>query len=270
MKITIYKYSLVLLCIFMLPMTYVNAEVTKYKNRISVGGYFISKYDSEIGVSDKDAGVGVVINPRTALGMKNEQSVFRLDGLFRFNDHHSLMYSWYSVKSTGTRTIDTEIPWDPPIPVGANIESSLETDLFKVGYLWSFYNEDQVELGVGLGLHITQLRVELNAESTGTPYTTENVDTTVPLPVIMFKLGYKITPKLKMSYISQIFAIELEGITGSYSDQTLGVEYQFWKHVGLGVGLNGSNLSIEQEEGNRRINYNNRISGAILFITGNF
>lgn len=266
-----YNIRLILLCILLTPTSYLSAEELEYRNRISFGGFLISKYDSEIGLTDVDSGVGATIDPSQALGVDNEQSVLRLDGHYRFSKNHSLLYSWYSIQSEGNRTINEEIPWEPnPIPVGAKVDSSLNYDLYKVGYLWSFHNGEQVELGVGAGLHITQIRVELSAETTGTPLQTESVNTTVPLPVVMFKLGYKITPDLKLSYLSQVFAIEYEGIAGTYSDQAIGLEYRFWKNIALGLGVNSTNLAIKQETDGRRLSYNNRITGAMVFISGYF
>jgi hypothetical protein len=271
MKKNLFINTLIVTSILLLPVSNVFAEHNKYKNRISFGGFIISKYDSEIGLTSADSGVGATVDPSQALGVNNEQSVFRLDGHYRFNDNHSLVYSWYSIKSTGNRTINEEIPWEPdPIPIGAKIDSTINYDLYKVGYLWSFHNGEKVELGVGAGLHITRLGVELAAETTGTPLQTESVNTTVPLPVVMFKLGYKITPDMTLTYLSQVFAIEFEGISGTYSDQAIALEYRFWKNIALGLGVNNTSLSIKQEKDSRILSYNNRITGGMVFISGYF
>lgn len=263
--------ALLLMSGLLLPVSNVYAEQREYKNHISFGGFFISNYESELGLTETNSGVGAKVDTRQALSMNNEESVFRFDGSYRFTDNQSLIYSWYSIKSTGNRTIETEIPWEPEsIPAGAKVESTISTDIYKVGYLWSFYNNDKVELGVGAGLHITQLRVELGAEYTGVEWQTESVNTTVPLPVVMFSLSYNITPDLKLNYLSQIFALEFEGIAGTYSDQTLNLEYRFWKNIALGLGINGTSFSLQEEKDDMILSYNRRLTGGLLFISGYF
>ena len=247
-------------------------EVEPDKFKFAIGGYAVARYDSSISLTDPDLGVGVSIDPQDTLGLNFESSVLRIEGYYRFHPKHALTYSWYSIDSTGTKTLDKDIPWgEITIPIGAQVVSSMEYDIFRVGYLWSFYHSDKVELGVGAGLHLTRLRLGLDASVTKPPnQSAERVDTTVPLPVVSIVLNYHVTPKFHWYLKSEAFAMKFNDWTGSYRDATLGMEYRAWKHVALGAGLSSNSLEIEEDDPNFQLKFDNTISGARLYVATYF
>ena len=243
------------------------------KFKFSFGGYALARFDSKISLTEPNLGAGISISPQETLGLDIENQVLRIEGYYRFKPKHALTYSWYSISSTGEKSIEQEFEWVDPdgnpitIPVGAQVISTLDYDIFKVGYLWSFHHTDKVELGVGAGLHITRLGLALDA-STTTPAnrSVENVDTTVPLPVISLVLNYHVTPKFHWYVKTEAFALKFDNWAGSYRDTTLGMEYRAWKHVALGAGLSSNSLEIEEEDPKAELKFENTISGGLLYV----
>ncbi|RLA13811.1 MAG: hypothetical protein DRQ59_04485 [Gammaproteobacteria bacterium] len=251
-------------------------EVEPDKFRFAIGGYAIARYDSTISVTDPGLGAGISIDPQNTFGLDFEGTVLRIEGYYRFRPKHALTYSWYSINSTGSKIIDEEIGWDGPdgeiiIPIGAQVISNFDYDIFKVGYLWSFYHTDKVELGVGAGLHITRLRLGLDASVTNPPnQSLQNVNTTVPLPVVSLVLNYSVTPKFHWYLKTEAFVVKFDNWTGSYRDATLGMEYRAWRHVALGAGLSSNSLEIEEDDPNYQLRFDNTISGALLYVATYF
>jgi len=70
--------------------------------KLSMGSYIVSRADSTISLNERDLGVGVTIDPQETLGTDLEQSVFRIDGAYRFNPRHSVQFSWYKISNKGT------------------------------------------------------------------------------------------------------------------------------------------------------------------------
>ena len=244
--------------------------------RLSIGGYAIARYESNISLTDPDLGAGISINPQDTLGLDAESTVLRIEGYYRFRPKHALTYSWYSINSTGSKTIDEEFSWVDPggnpiiIEAGALVNSNLDYDIFKVGYLWSFHHSDRVELGVGAGLHITRLALDLNASTTSSGEDPQNVNTTVPLPVVSFVLNYNVTPKFRWYLKTEAFALKFDDWTGTYRDTTLGMEYRAWEHVALGAGLSSNALDLDEQGPNYHLRFNNTISGALLYVATYF
>ena len=219
---------------------------------------------------------GISISPEDTLGLKTEQSVVRLDGHYRFTKKHALTFSWYSINSDGNKSLDEEFDWidengdTVTIPIGASVDTTLDYDIYKVGYLYSFHHTDKVELAVGAGLHMTRIGVGLNAQATGLTGEVSDVSTTLPLPVLSFALIYQVTPKFSWHIKSEFFALEFDNWDGRYTDTTLGMEYRFFKHVGLGIALAGNSLKVTEDTDDYKFNYDNRITGVMFNVAAYF
>lgn len=245
--------------------------------RISLGGYALTRYESSMSLTDPDLGAGISISPEDTLGMDTDQSVVRLDGYFRFNAKHSLTYSWYSISSQGNKSIEEQIDWVDEngnpiiIEAGASVTSSMDYDIFKVGYLWSFHHTDKVELAFGGGLHITRMALGMTAVDTlSTDLNATDVSTTVPLPVVSFALSYYVTPKLSWYLKSEFFALKFNDWDGSYTDTMLGLEYRTFRHIGLGIALGNNALRVKEDTAEHKFIFNNQISGALLYVAAYF
>lgn len=244
--------------------------------KIAIGGYTLSRYDSTMALTEQITGAGVSISPEDTLGLAIEQTVLRLEGHYRFNKHGTMTFSWYSIDTSGTKVVEEEFDWvdedgnDITIPVGAYVDSSHKYDIYKIGYLWSFYNSNKVELAAGAGLHITRLKIDLTASTTSSGASAENVETTLPLPVFSFGLKYKISPKINWYIKSAFFAISLDDWEGSFTDSNLGLEYKVRNNFGVGIGLGSNALRLTEETTDYTFTYDNRISGVSFYVIGEF
>ena len=279
--ITTRTYISVLLsvCALLLNPNLTQAEEEKVldKFRIALGGYTIPSMDSTVSLTDADLGAGASVSPQDTLGLESQYTVLRLDGHYRFNNKHALTYSWYSIRSSGDKTLDEDFTWTDEngntitIPIGARAQTNLDYDIFKLGYLWSFYHSNKVELSAGAGLHITKVAIGLTADTTVPEDSgVADVDTTVPLPVLSFVLSYQVNPKFHWYLKSEAFALAFDDWEGTYTDGTLGIEYRFWKHVGIGAGLASNSLQITEKTGEYKFQYTNRISGLLFYVAGYF
>ena len=262
---------IILLVMFIVAINPVHAEeAVPDKFRIALGGFSVFRYDSLMSLTDTNLGAGISISPEDTLGLKTEQSVVRLDGHYRFTDVHALTFSWYSISSDGNKSLAKEIDWIDEngdaitIPIGASVDTSLDYDIYKVGYLYSFHHTDKVELAVGAGLHMTRIGVGLNAQATGLTGEVRDVSTTLPLPVLGFALVYQVTPKFSWHLKSEFFALEFDKWDGRYTDTTLGMEYRFFKHVGLGIALAGNSLKVTEDTDDYKFSYDNRVTGVLI------
>ncbi len=246
------------------------------KFKIAFGGYALVRSESEMSLTGQNFGLGGSISPEDTLGMETEQTVLRIDGHYHYNKHHALTFSWYRISTDGTKKIEKQIDWvdengDPiTIPIGAQVNTSLEYDIYKFGYLWSFYHTDKVELAAGLGLHLTRIAVGFDAETTSTGIDAKDAAMTVPLPVLSLGLKYTVTPNFGWFLKSEIFSIEYDKWQGTYTDSSLGVEYRAWKNIGLGIGFGTNSLKVSEETDEYKFTFANRISGITLYVSGNF
>ena len=251
-------------------------EVITDKFRISLGGFAVTRYDSIMSLTEPNFGAGISISPEDTLGLNTEQSVLRLDGYYRFTKTHALTYSWYSISSDGNKTIEEEFDWldengDPiTIEAGAIVDTTLDYDIFKLAYLWSFHHTDKIAMSAGVGLHMTRIAIGLRSDTTSSGVEASDVDATLPLPVVSFSIVYHVTPKFSWHFKQEFFALHYDKWDGTYTDSTLGMEYRFFENIGLGISLASNSLKLTEKEDDYKFNYDNRITGVLINVAAYF
>jgi hypothetical protein len=248
------------------------------KFEMFAGGYFVNQYHSVVSLTGTNVGVGISFSPRDTLGLDGEQNVFRMDGRYRFTPNHALTFSWYRISANSSKTLFDDIEWvdedgnTVTIPTGTRVRSSLGYDIYKIGYLWSFYRSDKIELTAGAGLHLADVSLELGVDADVFDSELRRATSNLPMPVASFGLEYSVTPKFDWYLKSQIFALDLGEWSGLYSDFQLGITYQLFDHFGAGVAIGSNSLEVLREYDNDdvRFDFDNRVSGMFLFLSANF
>jgi hypothetical protein len=223
----------------------------------SAGGYYVMRSSTTIAYSPEGIPISAGVNLNRELGLDESDSSFRVDGYYRFNPRHRIDAAWYRVERTGTRTAGRDFSWNgQDYSAGWTLESLVGNETFKVNYLYSFYHSSKVELALGGGLHLTRITSGLNVTTFGTNipsdplnYTTRReLKTAAPLPVVSLLLGYQISPRWKALWSHDVLFLEIDGISGDFSDSNIAVEYRAFKNVGFGLGYNRVGLNIDGED----------------------
>ncbi len=83
------------------------AEEEKLPDRFMVrlGGYAINSANTIMRLDATNLPIGTYIDFHDTLGGDTRGTFVRLDGLYRFNEHHALGFAWYDVKFTGSRVL---------------------------------------------------------------------------------------------------------------------------------------------------------------------
>ncbi len=248
-----------------------SAEV-KDKWKINMGTMFVTNFETEMQLTPKNLPITARINTVDQLGMESDTNVFRLDGYYRFNDTHSIDFSYFAVRSDGSKYVSKTIEWANNTIVDATVNSYFDMDVYKVNYGYSFYHNEKVELMLTAGLHITTIDLGLSAVGTidGTAGETygSSSGATIPLPVVGFKGQYTIIDKrLFVDYRSDYFALQYDDIKGTLLSTALNIEYRFVDHVGIGLGYNVNKIFVSADDGDKKFEVENTLSGAMLYLT---
>lgn len=242
-----------------------------------LGTYLIGHTETTLSITSPYI-LGVNLDIQSDLNMKTSDQVARIDGYYRFKENHALGFSYYQLNSRGQtqagRIIYLPDPNDPQgeieIPVGADVESYLDTEILKLNYIWSFYRSDEAGMALNLGLHITRIEAAIRGQLVvGDPLSVEEVGVgvTAPLPVIGGRFSYKPSDKLRLIFESNVFLLSYGDYSGSYVDTSLLAEYRFWKHGGIGGGFNFNNLQINAKDSDteRSLDLHHAVGAAQLY-----
>ena len=213
-------------------------------------GIFLSALDTNFRIG---SGVGLDIDVEQALGLDTSDTVFRTDASWRFteNRRHRLDFAWFSFKRDGSRQIGQDITIEDkdgnPITIdaGTNVESNFDLDIYEVSYSYSFFQDDRIDLAVGIGFYI--MPIDFGLRAAGAFETGGSQDFTAPLPVLGLRMDFALTPKWFIRTGSQVFYVEYDNFTGSVLEFKAAVEYNPWKHVGIGLGFDSLAVKVEAD-----------------------
>lgn len=209
-------------------------------------GVFLSGTDSTVRIGSP--GLGVSVDVEEALALESTTTVFRTDGMWRFSDNlrHRIDASWFALRRSGATILGKDITIDGTvIPTGSSVTTRFDLDIFKIGYSYSFFQDDRMDLAVGAGFFITPIGFELNATGAVNKYTAESV--TAPLPVVGLRADFAITPKWMLKNSLDLFYLEIGDFKGSIVDLKTAIEYNWFKNFGIGMGIESFNLEVEAQ-----------------------
>jgi hypothetical protein len=231
------------------------------------GGFFVRNYETTLRLDSTGLPLGTTVDFGDTLGGDSTANVFRLDGYYRFNPRHRMDMSYYRIERKGSRAIDAEIRWgDEIFVVNDVIATEIDSGVLKLGYTYSFYHNDDVELGLSAGLHASILRASMS-DSSGVA---EAESVTAPLPVFGFLVEYHIKPRWTAKVASEFFFIDVFGIRGALTDSLIVTEYRFTRHLGAGIGLNHFGNALQFEGDNLVLSMRGAFTGLLAYLSASF
>ena len=255
--------KLTVLCFALFSSGVVTAEEIKRfgeneKFYVRLGSYFVGYNEAKINISSPFL-LGINLDMKDDLNMSGSDQVARIDGYYRIKGSHALGFSYFKLNNSGSRNASREIELPDPdnptdkitIPVGANLNSQLNTEILRLNYVYSFYRSEHAAMALNLGLHITRIETSINGELiVGDPSSVKesSVDVTAPLPVVGARFSYKPTNKLRLMYENNLFVLNYSDYKGLYVDQSILAEYRFWKWGGIGGGINLNTLKLNAKD----------------------
>ena len=175
----------------------------------------------------------------------NETTLF-VNFNWRFSRKWTLTAEYFSLKNITKKTTDTEIEWNNQIYRGiTGVTLGFDVNLFRLFFGRTISKGLKHELGIGLGTHILDIKsfiegdVYINNENTGenasTSLNRSSVSVIAPLPNIGIWYYYAPHPKWLLTTRIDWFAISIKEYSGGLWDVGAGVNYQFHKHIGVGL-----------------------------------
>ncbi len=240
--------------------------------KIDLGGMFVTDFQTDMQLGKKGVPIGAKINTEDQLGLDNDTGAFRLDARYRFTDVHSMDISYFSVKSDGNKFVENEFEWNGDTLSDVQVKSYFDMDIYKVNYGYSFYHNEDIELMLTAGLHVTKLDLGLaadgNVNGEADTLVSSGSSVTAPLPVFGFKGEYTvIQDTLFLNYKVEYFYMKYDIYKGSFISSMLNLEYRFMENMGLGVGFNSNTLGVEMDDGDKKVTIENQLSGITAYLS---
>ncbi len=243
-------YVIVFTLAFLFPSVVAAEEGEKAKPwerfSLNVGG-FVATVNSDFRLGSQSLGAGIDISPEDALGLDSSLFVFRADALWRFtsNRRHRFELSYYDLRRASTKNLEADIQiGDRIFTAGTTVDALFDLQVIRAGYSYSLIQDDRIDLGISAGLYVMPIRIKVSS-TTSNEVTDEGI--TAPLPVLGLHFDFAITPKFFLKQSIDVFYFQYQNFQGDLLDTRVGVEYNIWKHFGVGVAYEYFRLQVKAE-----------------------
>jgi hypothetical protein len=232
---------------------------------IRLGAYIVDGSNTTVSVGS-DVALGAIIDYQKDLGGEDGDTIPRIDAYYRFNERHRIDFTSFSIDRKGQRTLAVELEiGDEIFSANETIESDIKYTLYRLGYGYSFYHSPKTELTLTAGLNITKYDLSFSLDDGSRA---ESAGVTVPLPVVGLRMGYAITPKWNVRYVSEAFFVEFDdSFRGAIINFELNTEYRLFKHFALGAGIARIGVDAEVDDDDWRGKVTDSYRGFNLFGT---
>jgi len=231
---------------------------------LRLGGYHVSNAETIVRLDANDLPVGTYIDFSKTLGGETSTTVARLDGRYRFNDRHGVVFAWYALRFNGSRVLTEDIEWNGQIyPINTRVDSEINFDIYKLSYQYSLFHNEKAELGVSFGFHVMKAEARLEARGINQ---SGGQSVTAPLPVWGLFAEYNFTPRLSAYHNYQLFFVNFEDkVRGGLQDLLIGLEYRLFRNVGIGAAYNRFSLDVKMKGDKSTLYLNTNWNGALLY-----
>lgn len=232
-----------------LPLSARAADNTVYnlpweRFNVQAGAFFANLEDKvQVGVG----GAGILIDVEDVLGMESTNTSFRVGGSYRIGDkrRHRVDLEYFYFNRSSSKTLGQNIVLDNvTFSAGTNVDSTFNYQILKAAYSYSFFQDDRMDLAASIGLFTMPLKFEVSASGGG-----KSVDLTftAPLPELGVRYDIAITHRWFLRTKIEFFFLEYKNFRGGLLDTNIALDYNPWKHFGIGVGLENTRIKLSAE-----------------------
>ncbi|QYK03308.1 DUF481 domain-containing protein [Shewanella psychrotolerans] len=237
-----------------IPSTF--ALIEESKTMIRVGGFY-SNSNSSMDVTDPLRGDNFKLDFEEDLNLEESQFLPFFEAQYQFNSKHGIYFEWKQLHRNAevkTLTVPFQVTLDDQIydvQAGGELETTLNIDIARLGYKYNFYQGNNSNLGVSLGLHTMFIKTAFDGDigicvegesiqqcaNAASPKLV-NEEVTAPLPDIGLYGDYEFSPGFTFNAHVQYFYIKLDDVEGSLIDVRAGVEAAITENWHMAAAFN--------------------------------
>lgn len=247
-------------------------EVSKWSFK---AGIFDTKADTSMRVNGSGGLIGTELDVEDFLNVQEDKRTGFLAARYSFWDKHFVEAEYINIGRKGRRTLNQSFNFDgTTFDVGANIASSITTEVYRIGYGYQLIQKENFVLAASLGVHITSFKAEIDARITagggGIQGAGEFADVTAPLPVFGVSGAWKFGEKWALVGRGQLLRIEIDDIDGALSHASIALEHDTFEHIGFGIGYDFFDVDVSASNSDWNGEVDFRFEGPMVFVKAIF
>ena len=236
---------------------------------VQLGAYLPSK-SFKLSVDGALAGPDQEFDWEKATGFSADDEVFMLEGKWRFGQKWSFRAQYYESGKTDRAVLEEQVYWRNGIIMrGSNVTAGSEFSLIRAFFGRSFSKRENVDAGVGLGLHWLEIGAFIEPDI-NTIGDLSAAKVSGPLPNIGGWYYYSPAPKWFLGGRIDWLDASIDKYDGGIINLSAGVNYQLFKHFGVGVKYQSFGLNVDVNNAKWNGSVNLTYDGPYIYVSGNW
>ncbi len=195
-------------------------------------GGMIVEVNSDLNLGFSRSGNKIQVDVEEILDLDSKVTAFRADAFWRLSRRNRVDFTYYDLSRESTAFLGINVG---DYPIGTELSTRFDMRILKAAYAFSIFKDKRFDIGLGGGIHVLDIGLKLESDEFGS---TDDTAITAPLPVLGLRAEFALTPKLLLRQSFDYFFVAFDQFGGELKDLNIALEYNFWKHAGVGIGYN--------------------------------
>ncbi len=235
---------------------------------LDVGVFFPDRH-LDLSVNGTISGENDEIDFDQGFQLGSADETFSAELSWRFRGKWSVVGQFFKTSDSAGVTLQEDIEWGNVV-FGAGSFANAGTDftLTRIFFGRSFNTGKSHDVGVGGGLHWLHFRSFIEGEIVvnGVPSAARrSVSVEAPLPNIGAWYKYSISPRWALRARLDLFSADISDYDGLLLNASLGLNFQVFEHVGLGLSYNYFELDVSVDKSDWRGNLETIYDGVYVY-----
>jgi hypothetical protein len=235
---------------------------------VQIGG-MNAQAETFVRLDSNNGRLGTNLSFEGDLGVDETKALPTLDFTWRFNRYHGMEASFISLKRDGSRALNGTVNWgEVTFPVNTVVDSTFDSDIYRLAYRYSFVNSDSAEFSVLAGIHYTKLSTSL-AGSSGT-VASQEASVKYPLPTIGARGSVRFADNWRITGFGQFLKLKINDYDGEVLNFAGAVEWAFSQSMFAGLGYDYYKYNLSSTKENARGEFEFKFDGPKLYFGFSF
>ena len=235
---------------------------------------YYPRIDTQVRVETTSAAIGTDIDFEKDLDLDKEEVLPAVSAGARFG-RVIVGLDFFKLKREGSIALAREIRFDDTVyPVSARIDSSFDSDIYRLTVGYAVVQSETVELGAAIGVHATRFDLSLEGEASAGGGSIEarrrRRDFLAPIPTIGLFGTWQVAPRLELTGRVDYLSLKISDYDGRLINVQAGIAYRLFDNVSIGAAYRyvDYRVDVEKEVWQGRVHY--KLNGPAVQLQASF
>ncbi len=232
------------------------------------GIYFPATVETQIQLDSTGGAAGTPLSAEDDLGLDDKVDLGRMDFNIRMGRRHNVHVDYFKLNRFSQQPLPRDIDFgDFTFDEGTIFRTKLDWRVLTLTHTYSFFQNERIEAGLGLGIHL----IEAHAEGMEPGTNNREVANEVGIfPTLNGIFSWQISKRFAFTARALWFSAAPEEFDGTMSEYHADIQYRVANNMAVGLGYTKMNTDLQVFDADEPLLFNMETSGPELFIRFSF